>query len=254
MLYSLGFLLTTPLLYKYGLSNTHLITIHEWLKSVELILRFRTATVDVIAQFGFLPVLFWSHDLCLFITVFVKELRYLLITTVLFFLVGYTLFIQGYKEPYDFSRIMFLGAFYMLGYSFYHKKDLFLSRKWLFVILAMPFLLSATFPNLVFSSPMLYIIVAIAGIAISYKGAVLLLMINKWKLIAYIGKNTMSIYIFHCLIMKMTEYLLSVLGLLDFTQGWNGNMPLSNYWWVYSLMGVALPIFCCYVKSLITLK
>ena len=42
--------------------------------------------------------------------------------------------------------------------------------------------------------------------------------------------------------MQATEWSLSLTGLTIFCKGWAGANPVSPYWWLYSIMGVFIPL------------
>lgn len=61
----------------------------------------------------------------------------------------------------------------------------------------------------------------------------------------------MCIYVFHCLAMKLVELILSYMNLIEYSIGWKGSMPENNYWWLYTILGIILPVCFCKIKSLI---
>lgn len=250
--YSLMFLMLSPILYYCGLSNTHLSTTAEWLKSIGLILRFRTAPVDLLGQFWFLPILFWSHALTLVVAK-CKYKGWVCLVAFIIYTIGRLMYNEGYKEPYDFSRIMYLSAFYMMGYSTYRYLTTLFLNKYIVIISASLFIGLTFIPNLVFADVILYAIVAFLGILITYA---LSKQIAIWGgggkyILMYIGRNTMCIYVFHCLAMKLVELILSHMNLIEYSIGWKGSVPENNYWWLYTIVGIVLPVCFYKIKSLI---
>lgn len=243
VVYSLCFLALSPLLYRIGLSSTHLNSWNEVLKSLELILRFRTATVDLLGQFWFMPVLFAGHAFTLMITQIIRNKYVMGLTALVLYLIGYTLFLNGYKEPYDFSRVMYLSAFYMIGYIAYPFMKVWLSVDVIKYFVGFLFFALICFYNQTLNIAPLSFIVALAGIVNSFQVAIIItnFMGRGKKCLLFIGKHTMSIYVYHCLIIKVIEYLLSMCGLMEFTKGWHGCASVTSFWWLYTLMGVAVP-------------
>ena len=237
------FLLLSPILYKLHLSNIYHEGITEWKHTLFLVLRFRTATSDMLGQFWFLPALFFSHALCLTIHTFSSNLsKYIqiLIFTSIYF-VGITCFINGIKEPYDFSRIMYLSFFYAMGYySYKYMKYIYLH--WQFPLLSIILLQTfCPYSYFVFSNAILYLLFALMGIVMT---AWLSNHIGQklTSILSFIGKHTMSVFVWHVLIIKIIQMGLAHLGYVKYYSGWHGSMEANSYWWIYTLVGVFIPI------------
>lgn len=240
--YSLLFLTATPILYYYGLSNTHIDSFSNLLKSIELILRFRTATVDLLNTFWFMPVLFFTHAFALLLTQIFKSKKWIILTILIIYLIGRYCFVNGYKEPYDFSRILYLSSFYLLGYCSYPYLKM-MKRGWYVPLLSFAIILILSLiPNLVFNIEILYLLAALSGILITIHLSMKLEKGKTTTILKVMGKHTMGIYIFHPLIMKITELCLAQLGLVVYTTGWPGANPITNYWWLFTFMGIIIPI------------
>ena len=241
--YGIIFLLLSPILYKLHLSNTYHEGITEWRHTLFLILRFRTTMSDMLGQFWFLPALFFAHALCLtihiFSTNFSKYIQILIFAGIYF--IGMICFINGIKEPYDFSRIMYLSFFYAMGfYSYKYMKYVY--QYWQFPLLS--FILLQTFCQysyLVFSNAILFLLFALMGIVMT---AWLSNHIGKrlTPILSFIGKHTMIVFIWHVLIIKITQMGLAHLGYMEYYSGWRGNMEANDYWWIFTLISIFTPI------------
>lgn len=250
VIYSLLFLAFTPLLYYWGISGTHLVTWKEWIKSVELILRFRTASVDLLNIFWFLPVLFAAHALFLFISIKIQRKWQLAIIAVFLFLLGRWCYNHGYNEPYDFSRIMYLSAFYIGGFCSYSYLNKYATNIWLFLGALFSFFYFTFTPHEVFASILCYMYVALCGILITFFVSIQIVKtkcMNDW--LSYIGKHTMSIYVFHTIAIKCSEWVIAKNGIIEFSKGWPGRAPIDGLWWFYTVIGIVVPIVFVWMKS-----
>lgn len=246
VLYALAFLFLSPLLYEYGLTNTHLTTGKEWIKSIELILRFRTTTVDLLVQFWFLPVLFSVHALSLVVSVMVKRKWIYSFIAIIFFIIGRWCFNHGYNEPYDFSRILYLSAFYILGFCVYEYRQKYTNNVFLFLVLLIFFFVFTLFPHEVFASIPCYFFVASSGIIVSCYLSARIVDLKYISLgLSYIGKHTMVIYVYHTISIKCFELFFAKAGVIDFYTGWPGQASLDGYWWLYTIVGVCVPLLFC---------
>ena len=247
VLYSIIFLLASPVLYKWGFSNTPIISVSDFVERLVLILRFRTSSIDLLGQFWFLPVLFFVHALALFTPPHWSKKRVLVISFVYYF-IGRLCFINGYKEPYDFSRILYFAGFYLLGYYIYSYLNFVKTNIGLLVISLLIIAVSSLSPQVIYESSILYYCSAVSGIFITIfistrlKGRI-------ERFISYIGKHTLEIFIFHCVSMKIIELGLSFGGFVTFSKGWSGSFSVNPYWWLYSIAGVAFPLLFLGFKS-----
>lgn len=96
VIYSILFLIISPILYRLGLSNTPVESIKDFLNRLIIILRFRTATIDLLGQFWFLPVLFFAHALSLCTVTILKEKNkiFVLVVSIVFYLIGRFCFVH----------------------------------------------------------------------------------------------------------------------------------------------------------------
>lgn len=108
-------------------------------------------------------------------------------------------------------------------------------------------------PALAFEKIALYYLVAISGIFITIFVSAKIDG-RPAKLLGYIGKHTLSIFIFHTIVMKITELALFLIGLTVFHKGWAGVNPVSIYWWLYSIMGVFVPLIFVSLKKYLSYK
>lgn len=243
VIYSTLFLAISPILYQWGFSNTPVESIKDFFERLIIILRFRTSTIDLLGQFWFLPVLFFTHALSLCTITLLKEKNkiFIIIVSIIFYVIGRICFVNGYKEPYDFSRILYFTGFYLLGHFSYPLLHKFKNNIYVLIIAISSLIYFSLIPVLVFEKIILYYFAAISGIFITIfistqlKGRIAILL-------GYIGKHTLYIFIFHTIIMQATEWGLSLTGLTTFCKGWAGGNPVSPYWWLYSIMGVFIPL------------
>lgn len=243
IIYSTLFLVISPILYQWGFSNTPAVSLKDFFERLLIIIRFRTATIDLLGQFWFLPVLFFAHalSLCTVSLLKGKNKVSILIISILFYTIGRLCFVNGYKEPYDFSRILYFTGFYLLGYFSYPLLYKVKNNIYVLLITTICLIYFSLIPALTFEKFILYYFAAISGIFITifisaqFKGEI-------GTLLGYIGKHTLSIFIFHTIIMKATEWSLSLTGLTIFYKGWAGANPVSPYWWLYSIMGIFIPL------------
>ena len=243
VIYSTLFLTISPILYQWGFSNTPAESIEDFFERLVIILRFRTSTMDLLNTFWFLPVLFFAHALSLCTITLLKEKNkiFIIAASILFYTIGRICFVNGYKEPYDFSRILYFTGFYLLGHFSYPLLHKLKNNIYVLIIAITGLIYFSLIPALVFEKIILYYFAAISGIFITIyistqlKGKIAILL-------GYIGKHTLSIFIFHTIIMQATEWGLSLTGLTIFCKGWAGANPVSPYWWLYSIMGVFIPL------------
>lgn len=243
VIYSILFLAISPVLYQWGFSNTPVESFKDFFERLIVILRFRTSTIDLLNMFWFLPVLFFVHalSLCTLTLLKGKNKIFILIISILFYTIGRFCFINGYKEPYDFSRILYLSGFYLLGSFSYRLLSKLENNIYILFIAIIGLICFSLTPTLVFEKIILYYFAAIQGIFIiifissHIKGVIA-------TLLEYIGKHTLCIFIFHAIIMKATELALSLSGLTIFCKGWAGTNPITPYWWLYSIMGIFIPL------------
>lgn len=243
VIYSTLFLVISPILYQWGFSNTPIESLKDFLERLIIILRFRTSTIDLLGQFWFLPVLFFAQalSLCAITLLKTKNKIFILIVSILFYIIGRFCFVNGYKEPYDFSRILYFTGFCILGYYSYPLLHKFKNNIYALLIAIIGLIYFSLIPTLVFEKIALYYFAAILGIFITIfistqvKGEIAVVL-------GYIGKCTLPIFIFHPLIIKITELILSLINLITFSKGWTGSNPINPYWWLYSFMGIAIPL------------
>lgn len=243
VIYSTLFLAISPILYQWGFSNTPVESIKDFFERLIIILRFRTSTIDLLNTFWFLPVLFFAHGLSLCTITLLKEKNkiFIIIVSILFYTIGRICFVNGYKEPYDFSRILYFTGFYLLGHFSYPLLHKLKNNIYVLIIAITGLIYFSLIPSLVFEKIILYYFAAISGVFITIyisarlKGKIAILL-------GYIGKHTLSIFIFHTIIMQATEWGLSLTGLTIFCKGWAGANPVGPYWWLYSIMGVFIPL------------
>lgn len=70
---------------------------------------------------------------------------------------------------------------------------------------------------------------------------------NDW--LSYIGKHTMSIYVFHTIAIKCSEWVIAKNGIIEFSKGWPGRAPIDGLWWFYTVIGIVVPIAFVWMKS-----
>lgn len=75
------------------------------------------------------------------------------------------------------------------------------------------------------------------------KGIAIILYVSN--LFAYLGKNTMIIYTWHVLVFKVVELLLSKMGLTKMSCGFYGEYSSNDYFLLYALFGVTIPV--CFI-------
>lgn len=255
VIYSTLFLVFSPILYQLGISNTPVESIKDFFERLIIILRFRTSTIDLLNTFWFIPVLFFAHSLSLFTISIFKEKNkiFILMISIIFYAIGRFCFVHGYKEPYDFSRILYFTGFFLLGNYVYPLLYNFRSNIYVLTV-TIAFIINLSFiPALAFEKITLYYLVAISGIFITIFVSTKLYG-NVAKLLGYIGKHTLSIFIFHTIVMQITELCLSLTGLTVFQKGWAGANPVSIYWWLYSIMGVFIPLGFVSLKKYLSHK
>lgn len=256
--YGLMFLLVSPILYKLTLTATHISSINEWIKAFIYIVRFRTATLacDMLGPMWFLPVLFFVHGLCLLIDYALtrnnksQQSWNLLVVYILLYYVGRLLFVNGIKEPYDFSRVMYLSFFYMLGYYSYSHLEVL--NKWFYGIISLIVIfLGTSEADYIFNNPILYMLAAIMGIVMIGCFAQKISNTLVGKILIITGTNTMTIFIFHQLIMKIVQLGASFFFPINYEASWNGEINSEGYWWIYALFGLLIPILFIYTKGVI---
>lgn len=243
VIYSILFLIISPLLYQWGISNTPTESIKDFFERLIIICRFRTSTIDLLGQFWFLPVLFFTHalSLCTVSLIKVKNKILILGISICFYISGYFCFLNGYKEPYDFSRILYFSGFYLWGYLSYPLLNNLKDNIYILFITISGIIYFSLIPELVFTKTYLYCLSSLAGIfLVIYCSSKL----GRGILLNIIGKHTLPIFIFHPFIMKITELLLSLFNVTTFSKGWPGANPANPYWWLYSIMGIFIPLGC----------
>lgn len=227
------------------------------MRAVLLAVRFRVGAMDLLGHFWFLPVLF-----------FISVLFYLLLKGIHYFslrkemvIIGGGIFTilsivakwQSFPNPYDVLRVCYYMGFYALGW--YVAQNDFFSIRMPKYGLVVSFVILVLFACSSKSkcNPLIEIIVAIVGIIFVWGFCQEAIRTKKnISLLSYIGKHTMSIYVWHVFCFKCLELLLFHLGLIThMTIGWHGSYPVHSFGWVllFALVGVLLPIELCNIKN-----
>lgn len=246
VLYSILFLIISPLLCHYGISNSNITSWGNFWSRIIIILRFRTPTVDLLGQFWFLPVLFFVHAISL---LFIKERnKYIFIFALGTYFIGKYCNNNGINEPYDFSRILYYLGFYLFGFILYPHRNLYVkNKKFIALFCIVLLLLFSTIPKDVFASEIYYLIVAFCGIFLTLIVSNILSTNRISDMFCYIGKHTLDIFIFHTLVMKILEKCISNFGFMQSTLGWHGVMPENKLWWLFSIFGILMPLIVAFI-------
>lgn len=251
VIYSIGFLIISPLLCHYGISKSDVTSWGDFLSRIIIILRFRTSTIDLLGQFWFLPVLFFIHAISL---LFVRvRNQYVFYIAVLVYFIGRYCYNQGWNEPYDFSRILYFMGFYFMGFYLYPYKNKYIKYRNLFVLLCLSIvLLLSIIPNKTFTSVPLYFVAALSGI---YVIIYISDKISKYKsdVLCSVGKHTLDIFIFHTIVMKVMEKCVAHFGLIQNVDGWSGGNIVSPYWLLFTVFGIVIPLAYIYFKKSMTI-
>jgi fucose 4-O-acetylase-like acetyltransferase len=243
---SLLLLFITPLLYYYQISHTHLTSYEEWISAIIRIITFRFGSVDLLVQYWFLPVLFYIYILALILTSFIKHKILLLLIVLPGYFLGYEIFHTNGIGMLDYSRVMYDSFFFILGHvccNLISEGGKINRHYYIFCIIAFSTLLVfSTYADYVFNSAILYFIVSIVGIsgAICFSAVISRFYVSN--LFAYLGKNTMIIYTWHVLVFKVVELLLSKMGLTKMSCGFYGEYSSNDYFLLYILFGVTIPV------------
>lgn len=242
VIYATAFLILSPIFFKLGICNTPVESIRDFFQRFVVILRFRASTIDLLNTFWFMPVLFFTHAISLLIATICKGKNIcILYMSILLYFIGRICFINGYKEPYDFSKILYFTGFYLLGYFIYPYLKMIKEKKFIPIISFCVIVYFSLIPHLVFELSYLYYLAAVCGICL------VLYVSNQFKgkmalYFSYVGKQTLIIFIFHTNIMKVTEVALSGLNILPYESGWSGANQISIYWPIFSIVGVIGPL------------
>ena len=70
------------------------------------------------------------------------------------------------------------------------------------------------------------------------------MMKNKYCIdfMSYIGRHTLTIFTWHVLVFKIVESLLSYANLVKMTHGWKGEYTFNDWWWLYTICGITVPL------------
>lgn len=245
VIYSIVFLIISPLLCHYGISKSDVTSWGDFWHRIIIILRFRTSTIDLLNQFWFFPVLFFVHAISLF---FVKNRnKYVFLVAIIVYFIGRYCYNKGWNEPYDFSRILYFTGFYLIGFCLYPHQRKFIISGWPVLLCVTIFLLLSIKSYQTFSSEILYFIVAMCGIYITIYISNIFSKNKKFDFLCFIGKHTLDIFLFHTIIMKLGEKFIAYVGFIPNVTGWEGANILSPYWLLFSILGVAVPISCRFI-------
>lgn len=238
------------ILSEYQITNTTIESFDDWLKNALVILRFRVGCVDLLGQYWFLPVMFFVNFVSLCVTWTTRNKVLLSFLCIVLFLSGYYMSVNiKLNNPYDFSRIMYYSAFYIMGYMGKdyilnadngNTKDFHMVTCAIVGTLILAF--ASIFANCVFNNGLLYFMTACIGIAASLCIVFILCKTFIAKTMAYIGKHTMAIFTYHILVFKFVEFIMSLFDIQSMSSGWYGAYPVNPYWYLYSILGVSVPL------------
>lgn len=245
--YSLLLLFLSPFLYDYLISHTHLTSYEEWISSIFRIITFRFGSVDLLVQYWFLPVLFYIYLLATILTSFIQHKILLLLIVLPGYFIGYELTLSIGIGTLDYTRIMYDSVFFILGHVCAdlingEKERLRHYYSVICIIGVTTILVFSMHANNVFNNAILYFIVAIVGIAGTISFSTMIRRFYPSELFAYLGKNTMTIYTWHVLVFKLVELVLSKMGLTKMSHGFYGKYSSNDYFLLYILCGVTIPI------------
>ena len=176
-----------------------------------------------------------------------KEIQNGIILTLTFLILAYILSIVPFKIPTIGSKTMLATSFYLAGYTFHHAADnhsnLLLGILSLLIVFVFTFFFSGSM-ELTDISIFLFFIIAMIGtvglisIAGFIKGGVL-------KALNYIGDKTLYIITFHFISFKVVSLILIAYYNLPITR--LSDFPVisrlnSSSWFVYSIVGVIIPL------------
>lgn len=155
--------------------------------------------------------------------------------------------------PYDFYGVFYFLIFYLAGWFCHYVKPIHIE---LFKRLFLPCFIGVVGYCLCKEQLENWIIIKIL---VAFMGIALIVVVSHYlkkvdvltEILRFVGTHTLSIYVWHVFLFKVTELLLSqFFGDIKMSEGWNGCYAPQAWYLVlvYSVVGVLIPI--CYVKLL----
>lgn len=262
--WSIVFILLHNLFFEIGFNESALSQQEMWI-NVKRSIRGMWQGEHFLGAYWFLMSLFWEiviFSLIIWVKNKIKMKYFISLTVLVLFLTG-LLTIEYCIEIWVNRELMVLPFFY-LGYMVGNSKLVLFSEKYekrIAYLLCLPILLVvATFTQISIGGNnyglyYIYVFTSFCGI---YLIMVLSKQLNKTrlgKMLDYIGGGTLSIMTFHFFAFKLLSALLVVIMSLpnSYLQEWPVPDSLKEFWLLYSIVGILIPIgmllFYSHMKS-----
>lgn len=208
-----------------------------------------TRQYEIFDATWFLKSLFISN-IIVFLLLYIQKkrglsIRFPIIISLLFLIIGYLIFIYRGIIIYDLQRELMIPILLMIGILLKRYQSLIYSNHLLHIFAFFTLLIASRFFTFEIAgseivNPIIYLIFSIIGFYLIYS---ISRKINKSKLIAYIGDNSLSILLLH----QIGFYSLQVLrtGTLQHYQKLHDN----NYWIIYSVYAVLFSLLLNFIYN-----
>ena len=251
------FIALSHILHQADMTRSDYSSLGDTLKAVLLVCRFRVGAMDLLAQFWFLPVLFFISVLFFGLLRLVRRYRLrnelALFGGGIFTLLGILGNLLLMPNPYDIQRVFYYMGYYALGW--YVAQTNLPARRIPCCFTVVSFILlvwSVGSPHAILWNPLAGILKAVLGIFFSWGFCQEVKRHGSaTAFLSYVGKHTMPIFVWHVFCFKCLELLLARNGLIEnMSVGWNGGYATNTFVLVflYTLAGVLLPVGFCEIK------
>lgn len=236
-------------MFRWNLTHVHLTTSQDWINALFRVFSFRFGTTDLLCQYWFLPVMFFSYIIAIIAKMIITNQKYLIVFACCIYLVGYSLQNKFGMTTYDFYRVLYYGGYYIIGNLFGNSIiDFAKSKVWycyvmslfLFICISVAAILYA---DIVFHNAIYYFIISFAGIVAILCLSILIERCYKLQyIVSFIGKNTMAVFTWHILVFKITELVMARFNLMSMSIGFWGEYHENNWWWLFAISGISVPL------------
>ena len=205
--------------------------------------------MDLLCQYWFLPVMFFVYVIAVTAKMAITNQAYLLIFACSLYFVGYTLQDKFGMTTYDFYRVLYYGGYYIIGNLLGHSIINFAKSKILYcyAILLSLFMCigvaSIFYADIVFHNAIYYFFISFAGIVATLYLSILIERCEKLRYaLSFVGKNTMAVFTWHILVFKITELVMARFNLMSMSIGFWGEYHENNWWWLFVISGISVPL------------
>ena len=193
--------------------------------------------------------MFFVYVIAVTVKMVITNQTYLLIFACSLYFVGYTLQDKFGMTTYDFYRVLYYGGYYIIGNLLGSSIIDFAKSKvgYCYVILLFLFtcisVAAIFYADIVFHNAIYYFFISFAGIVATLCLSILIERCDKLQyILSFVGKNTMAIFTWHILVFKITELVMDRFNLMSMSIGFWGEYHENNWWWLFVISGISVPL------------